>query len=286
MTTTAERTWSVSAAQTWADCRMRYWLAYEQRVTPSQRVDPHRVHGRLVHVGLGAAYQAAANAPGGWTRGTTMSMFAGAARDAIDVYVDRDPITTRQREAALAEVERVLRVLPIPAMGAILGVELAFRMMVDDIVIVGAIDLLLRTAVDAVHTRDWKTGAVPDEIVLHPQMGTYFQATRERFPWARSISVGLYPTRTLTETMGTFNPETLSHILTRLVEKYHDSVNAARSVDRGQVSIMDAYPTNAGRQCSRCDYRSYCPIFAGADLPVRDADIVATEKARIHSLIT
>jgi hypothetical protein len=264
---------------------MRYWLAYEQRVTPSQRVDPHRVHGRLVHVGLAAAYQAAANGPGSWSRGAVMSMFAGAAREAINVYVDRDPITVRQRESALAEVERVLRVLPIPAMGAILGVELPFRMTVNDVVIIGAIDLLLRTAVDGVHTRDWKTGAVPTEIVVHPQLGTYFQATRERFPWARSITVGLFPTRALNETMGTFNAETLDYVLGRLVEKYHQSVDTAQLVGHGELSIVDAYPTNPDSQCSRCDYRSYCPLFAGVDLPVRDITAVAVEKDRIHRLI-
>lgn len=281
----SERTWSVSAAQTWTDCRMRYWLIHEQRVTPSQRVDSNRMHGRLVHVGLAGAYQQAATDPGGQPRGTAMSAHAGAAREAIENYTDRDPITTRHREAALAEAERVLRVLPIPAMGAILGVELPFRMTLDDVVVTGVMDLLLRTGVDSVHTRDWKTGAVPDEIGLHPQMGTYFQATRVQLPWVRSITVGLYPTRTLAETTGTFTAETLDHVLDRLVQKYRDTVHVARLVDHGELSIVDAYPTRSGPQCARCDYRSYCPIFTGVDLPVRDAAVVAAQKERIRQVI-
>jgi hypothetical protein len=275
--------WSVSRAETWS-CRFRYWLHYEQHVQPSQRVDPQRLHGRLVHVGLAGAYQHAALG-NGWPAGTTMIAYAEHARTAINAYVDRDPITERQREAALAEVERVLRQLPIPAKGAILGVEMPFRMTVDRVTIDGVVDLILRTGIDTVHDRDWKTGAIPDEIVLHPQMGTYHGATRQHFPWARQITVGLYSTRRLEETIGTFSQETADHVLGRLLSKHREVTETARLVRQQGVSILDAYPPRASAACTRCDYRSYCPLFARASLPVRDEAVVAAEKKRVDSLI-
>lgn len=276
--------WSPTRAESWRACRFRYWLRYEQHVQPSQVVDPQRMHGRLVHAGLAGAYQRAAIADG-WTIGAWMIEFAEDARAAIMGYTDRDPITERQRETALAETERVLRQLPIPAPGAILGVETPFEMTIDGVTIDGVIDLMLRTGQTTIHDRDWKTGTIPETITLHPQMGTYSAATARLFPWARTVTVGLFSTRHLQETLGEFSAETIRYVLDGLLRKHHEAVEMARLVRQRRVSILVAYPPRSSAACSRCDCRSYCPLFTRVPLPVRDETVVASEKKRIDNLI-
>lgn len=240
------------------------------------------MYGRLVHAGLQGAYESARDEPG---RGPTMAAYYPEAAAAIEDYADRDPIMQRTRREAAIAVEALLAALPTPAAGAVLAVELPFTIVVNGVTIRGVIDLALQTSAISVHIRDWKTGELPESIGIHPQMGVYHRAGRALWVFATHLTVGLYNTRRREERDGTFSAETETFVVDRLVSHYRNAMAAGEAVRHGRRSVVEAYPTTPGPNCSRCDYRSYCPLFASLVLPVRDADEVRLEGARILRLI-
>jgi RecB family exonuclease len=275
--------WSPSRSATWNTCRRLYWLRHIARVTPSQPVGSALMHGRLVHAGLQAAYEGARDE--GAAPDAMMSVFYPYANQAIHDYTDTDPIHIRARRDAASEVSALLEALPVPAPGAILGVELPFEIVVDGVSIKGVIDLALLTSAFSVHIRDWKTGELPADIEVNPQLGTYHREARARWSFATKITVGLYNTRQRRELPGQFSLDTEAFVLDRLVSHYRDMAAVHEAARHGRRSIQDSYPPQSGSHCSRCDCRSYCPLFAGASLPVRDEAVVRQEKERIDSLI-
>lgn len=241
------------------------------------------MHGRLVHAGLQAAYEAARDE--GAQSGSMMATFYSDAHQAILDYTDQDPIWMRARHDAAAEVDSLLRVLPVPAPGAILAVELPLAVAVEDVTVKIVIDLVLLTGAYSIHIRDWKTGQLPADIGLSPQLGTYHWAARQRWAFATTITVGLYNTRYHEELPGSFTPETASFVMERLVSHYREAVATGEAVRHGRRSIEDSYPPRPGPHCTGCGVRSYCPVFAAVTLPVRDENVVRQEMARIESLI-
>jgi RecB family exonuclease len=277
--------WSVSRAALWRECPLHYYLRYVAKATPSQPVSSALMHGRLVHTGLQAAYESARDTP--VAPGAMMSAHCPPAHEAITAYTDRDgaEITARWRRDAMGEVESLLEALRAPVPGAVLGVETSFELVVDGVTVRGVLDLALLTGARSVHIRDWKTGALPEDIGLNPQLGTYHRAARTRWAFATKVTVGLYNTRRHEEISDVFAPETEAFVLDRLVSHYRDAAAVSEAVRHGRRSVREGYPARAGEHCASCDCRSYCPLFADVSLPVRDETVVRQESKRVHELI-
>lgn len=275
--------WSPTRSAAWRACRLAYWLKYIAHAAPSQWVDGARMHGRLVHAGIAQAYEAACELAA--SPGDTMAAYAPYAVEAVTSHSDDSGLLTdRRRAVAIGEIDALLAILPAPAPSEILGVERPFTFQARGVTFRVIVDLLLRTGPHAVHIRDWKTGVLPDSITLNPQLGTYNAAVGALLTWVHTITVGLYNTRRHEELAGSFTQETTNHILGRLLEHHRAATQVASAVESGDLSAVDAYPPTAGSSCSSCVFRSYCPLFARADLPVRDAEQVARTRLQIEQL--
>lgn len=280
--------WSVTRMQYWKTCRYAYWLRYIARVASSQPTSRERVHGRLVHVGLAAALEAAKSESG--TAGRMMIGFRRVAHESIMSYVDRDgEIRNRWREEAWSEVAMVLESMPVPGAGAIVAIEKPFSIRPGEFVIKGTIDYGARTGADSLHLRDWKTGAIPESpeaLRRNIQLGIYALAVPHWFTWLRRLTVGLYSTRTGREVIGAIGNDVITWAVGRIETIAAEERSVGQLVQDGETSITSAYPVKPGSHCATCDFRSYCPLFAKADLPIRDAERVESGKAIIADLLT
>lgn len=283
---TARPAWSVTRVEYWKQCRYAYWLRYVVKVAPAQPVSRARAHGRLVHIGLAAAFEAARRDP---TPGMMIG-FRAQAHEKIMATHDRDAvITQRQRDEAWHEVASVLETIPVPGRGAIVAIEQPFAFQPGEYVIKGTIDYGARTGVDSLHLRDWKTGAIPatpEELGGNVQLAVYSAAVALWLAWLRRLTVGLYSTRTGREVITTIGNSMIEHVLGRIETIANEERLVGQSVQTGAATIAESYPTNPGDHCATCDFRSYCPLFAKADLPVRNATLVAAGKQQVADLLT
>jgi RecB family exonuclease len=285
---TEETQWSVTRTEYWLACRYAYWLRYLAKVPASQPPSRARVHGRLVHVGLAAALEAARREPG--TAGQMMIGFRALAHAAIMAYTGRgEQITNRSREDAWAEVAAVLETMPVPGRGAIVAIERQFSITPGEFTIGGVIDYAARTGRDSAHLRDWKTGSIPEnpeELQRNIQLLLYALAVAHWFDWVRRLTVGLYSTRTGREVITTVGNNMITWAVGRIETIAAEERSVGQLVQQGEMSITSAYPVTKGMHCATCDFRSYCPLFAKADLPVVNAEQVEESKRRVARLLT
>lgn len=291
----ADTAWSVSRMQAWQTCRYAYWLRYIARVAPSQNVSPERVHGRLVHAGLEAAFTAARFEPNGpglppMPPNQKMIIYRREARHGVmSALIHGAPVANRQRDAAWHEVARVLEMIPVPAPGAIILIERHFSIHPGEFLVNGVIDYGVRTGPHSAHLRDWKTGAIPktpEELKRNIQLAIYAAAIAGWFQWLRTLTVGLYSTRSGREVITTIGNDVIAWALGQIETIAREERSVGQLVHDGAQTAREAYPINSGQHCVRCDFRSYCPIFAKAPLPVRDPERVEKDKQRVTHLLT
>jgi hypothetical protein len=237
---------------------------------------------------LEAAFKAASREPR--AAGHMMIVFRSAARRGIDTYHDKmGVITQQQRDEAWHEVASVLEGIPVPAPGAIVLIEQPFAIQPGEFVIKGKIDYGVRTSEDSMHLRDWKTGAIPqepEELIGNVQLAVYAAVVASWFAWLRRLTVGLYSTRTGREVSTVIGNKVIMSVLGRIETIATEERSVGQLVQDGATTIAQAYPTTRGIHCASCDFRSYCPLFANADLPVINAGRVENDKKRVDHLLT
>lgn len=245
---------------------------------------PSRRCGRVIHAGLEAAYRTASQERD-HVAGQMLRFFE-VAIEAMRAHPDAATLTEADWSRSVADVRRTLAKLPVPHPAAILGVELPFTLVTPrGVELRGIFDLVLRIGQAKIHIRDWKSGQLSANYhapTTSLQAGVYHWAASQLFPWAKSISVGLLSTRALDEIVQELETTT-ADVLTASVER--DAIEAYDAQARLPSSTIDLlYPPSPGEHCGGCGHRSYCPVFAGADLPVRDGVDLAAERARLTSL--
>lgn len=217
--------------------------------------------GTVAHLGLQAAYETA-KAGFGPLGGQTMSVYAEAAIAAIrtacvDFGIDETPEAAQVED----EVFAVLHRLPRPRAGAILGVELKLDDEIDGVPFTNVIDLVLQSGPSSIHIRDWKRRnikALPLTVDLpdHPQLCSYRSAIARHFPWARTVTGGLYSLIS--------NREVSAGLpLTRAQRVMAGEVATTRKAESDTLCT----PTPDGENCQRCPVKAACPVWTDSPLP-------------------
>lgn len=279
-------TWSASRTHQWRTCRRQFLLGPVLRAQPAQPDATSRLIGRIGHGGIQAAYETwcAESSPARWRAldGRTMIEFFSDAYAAMERHPDTVLAKGPDWKRVVQDVFRTLSALPIPHPDAILGVEKGFSISLwpsPPRKVNGVIDLILRTGFDSLHIRDWKQRDADTEPHRNVQLAIYVRAAQYFYPWAKNITVGLYGITTQRETVVTIPPDALESLLGGTERDCRAALTAVEELSNGR-SIDQLFPAASGEHCTRCTMRSYCPLFANADLPVRPGVDVNTERER------
>lgn len=262
-------------------CLRQFLLRYVLNAEPAQPDDIARVCGRVIHVGLAAAFTARAEDRIDGDRGSPqMARYYPVAEAAMMDSPDYPLLPAAEAMRAHAEVDRVLASILPPHPAMILGVELPFEVVIEGERIVGIIDYAVRTGETSLHVRDWKSGAVTWLPSADPAVPLYGLAAAQKWPWATTITVGLYPTRTRAEWLETLDLDQAGQTVARLAA---DAQQERATVAELTADTVDAlYPPSPGEHCRTCVVRSYCPRFRDiVDLPIRPGVDVVTEQKRL-----
>lgn len=276
--------WSPARSSMRQRCLRQYLLRYELDAAPSQPDDHARMSGRIIHEGLAAAFRARAE---GKPIDATRPLMAGyfpVAEQAMREHGDYDKLSDIETMRIHGEVYWVLAAIPPPHPSAILGVEMTFRVEVHGEPVTGVVDYAVRTSAASVHVRDWKSGAVSHQPTLDPALPLYGWEARRLWPWATTITVGLYSTRTRHEVVEVLEPDSSHYLLARLALDAQEARAAATALT---VNTVDAlYPPRRGEHCRTCSVRSYCPLFRHVvGLPIRAGVDVAAERHRLDQAL-
>jgi hypothetical protein len=273
--------WSPARSSLRRRCLRQYLLRYELKANPSQPDDHARMHGRIVHAGLAAAFVARINnerlddplKP-------QMARYYPVAERTMMAHSDYAGLSDVETMQACGEVYRALARIPLPHPSAILGVEMYFKTEVQGEPIAGVVDLVLRTGEDRVHIRDWKSGLVTWQPVTDSALPLYGWVARERWPWAKTITLGLFSTRTGHELVETLGPDDDRSLVGRLVRDARDARADAARLTAESVDAL--YLPRRGEHCRTCSFRSYCPLFRHVtDLSIRPGVDVVAERERL-----
>lgn len=251
--------WSPSKVLSYRTCPKQWELRYRTasrawRAEMAGETPLPMLLGTVAHRGLEAAYL---DAQAGFALGSGhMSMFRETALDAIrkasaGLGIDEHP----EAEQIEDEVGDVLHTLPVPRRAAVLGVEMTLADEVEGIEFTNVVDLILRTGPTSLHLRDWKRKSVRNlplavNLADDPQLCSYRHAAARHFPWAQTVTVGLY-----------------SLISNREVSAELPLARAKRTMAGEAATIRKAQgdaeclPTPDGTNCSRCLVRSACPVW-------------------------
>lgn len=273
--------WSVSQSAAWR-CPRQWWFRHVANAVPAQPDAARRGRGRAVHAALERAYFLADQyRPDGF-----MHQFTPQALEVLYNTWGKDQPLHEFQQAA-SEVADVLLRLPVPR--NVLGVEYKIALTHTDdygsYEIVCVLDLALRTGPASAHIRDWKSGNIDGDLSTNSQLAVYDLAARTRWPWLTDISVGLYSVRHNRENSTTLTPQERDAAFEGLLRDASDAYARVQEVRTGAVSADEAFPPRPEPdRCSGCAFRSYCPLFASAILPLRrglSLQDVATERNRL-----
>lgn len=216
--------------------------------------------GTVAHLGLQAAYEAA-RAGFGPLGEQAMSVYAEAAMAAIRAACDEFGID-EEREGAQVEDEvfSVLHRLPRPRPAAILGVELRLDDEVEEVPFVNVVDLILQTGPSSLHIRDWKrknVKALPLTVNLpdDPQLCSNRHAVARHFPWATTVTVGLYSLISNREI-------TVELPLARAQRVMREQAAITRKAESDTLCT----PKPDGQNCGRCRVKAACPVWTDSPL--------------------
>lgn len=275
--------WSVSQSSAW-QCPRQWWLSTVARAVPAQPEAPNRARGRALHAAIECAYRRAVMNPADGF----MIQFLG---DAVRLLWQTWGRHQRQDDynTAVSQLTEVFMTLPVPAPGAVLGIEKKATLEHADkfgaYKINCVMDLVLKTGPTSAHIRDWKSGRIDGNTHGNVQLAIYDLAARTLWPWLTSITVGLYSVRENRETEPIeLTAEDRETALSGLLYDASDAYATLAEAKGGIVPGSEAFLPRPGERCSSCVFRSYCPAFTGALLPLRadlTAQDVAQERARL-----
>lgn len=156
----------------------------------------------------------------------------------------------------IAELGAVLESLPVPHPANVLGVE-------EQIGFTGSsgtpfkaiLDVVVRTGPTSIHIRDWKRKTFdslpkPEGLLDDVQLCQQRVAAHERWPWADTVTVGLFSTRSCLEA----GPVVLPLERAQYRVSGHE-LTAYRMESSGQ------HPPMRGPACVSCVFRQGCPAF-------------------------
>lgn len=260
--------WSVSQSSAW-QCPRQWWYSTVARATPAQPEAGNRARGRAIHAAIECAYRLAVMNP---AAGFMIQYLDDAARLLWHTWGRHQ----RQDEynMVVSQLTELFMTLPVPAPGAVLGIEKKVTLEHGDefgsYKINCVMDLVLKTGPASAHIRDWKSGRIDDDVSRNVQLAVYDRAARTVWPWLTTVTVGLYSVRENRETLAVeLNPEDRAASFQDLLRDADDAHARLDEVAHQGRPGTDAFPTRPGEGCSSCVFRSYCPEFSGAVLPLR-----------------
>lgn len=276
--------WSVSQSSAY-QCPRQWWLNSVASTKPAQPEAPNRARGRAIHAAIEHAYQLATR------QNFTPGFMIKFIEPALTVLWDLWGRHRRQDDYnnTASQITTLFLTLPIPAPHAVLGIEEKATLEVSDEFgsyrVNCVLDLVLQTGPTSAHIRDWKSGRIDDDVSRNVQLAVYDLAARTLWPWLTKVTVGLYSVAQNRETEPVeLEIEDRHASVEDLLYDASDAHAALSEVRQGILTVMDAFPTRPGERCSSCVFRSYCPEWSGALLPLRPGfttQDVARERARL-----
>lgn len=260
--------WSVSQSSAW-QCPRQWWFNSVAHAPPAQPEAGNRARGRAIHAAIECAYRHAT------TQAVTGYMIV-FIEPALAVLWQQWGKSQRQDEynIAASQLTELFMKLPVPAPQSVLGIEkkvtLEHRDEFGTYKINCVMDLVLQTGATSAHIRDWKSGRIDGDVTDNVQLAVYDLAARTTWPWLTTVTVGLYSVRENRETpLIELDPQDRAACLNRLLGDADNAHSALSDARDGIVPGTEAFPTRPGERCSSCVFRSYCPEFTGALLPLR-----------------
>jgi RecB family exonuclease len=276
--------WSPARSQRWRACRRQFLFKDLLDAAPAQHDAQRLLRGRVMHAGMEAAIRAVSH---GKRRGARMfDAFIDDAQEAMRAHPAADQLSAADLADCVRVLHDALRLLRVPLPASIIGVEHPFSFHYQGVLLEGVIDLVLRTGPTSLRVIDWKSGKIPDRaeaIEGHSALMLYAVATLRCWRWAETVEVGLYSFKYRRSIQLTASDSMRDLVLARLVRDYH-AAQFAR-VRLTSTKVDEVFPASPGDHCDSCVFRSYCPVFAGAQLPTRPGVDVDAERDRIDAMI-
>lgn len=251
--------WSPSAVISARTCLMQWHLTYGGGGQPHGKRDisQPKALGMVAHSALEVAYECARQEFPHAHRPGTMDRYLNEALDALasrwrNLLLPEDDALQAQ---LVAEVGGTLEALAVPRPLSILAIEetLSFTGR-SGTPFKATPDVVLRTGYDSIHIRDWKRKAArslpsSEEMLDDVQLCELRVAAAEKWPWARTVTVGL------------FSVIAASEVTTELPLE-----RALYRLDGHEVTAHDAetstvFPPRRGEACRSCPVRPQCPVF-------------------------
>jgi PD-(D/E)XK nuclease superfamily len=257
------RTWSPSAVLAARSCPQQWKLVYAESdpgKRAAARVDTpeHMRLGTAAHIGFDVAYTLA-QGEADFDPGRRMSRYREPALDALEREWARQTLPEGGTlfDQVASEVAHALDVLPCPHPRAVLGVEQVVPMLgPHGTPFTNQLDLVLRTGPSSLHLRDWKRKAwstLSRTLLLDDdQLASYRVAVSQRWPWARTVTVGLFSIPAARE--HTSEPFPLELALDRV---------AGHELTAHRMETATSWPTTPdGSNCGSCRARKVCPEWS------------------------
>lgn len=259
--------WSPSAIISARTCPLQWFMTYGPGRTPDsplndkRRLPQNKALGMAMHSALEVAYECVRQE---FPRDThdpqaRMSRYLDRAVTALagrwrNLLLPEDDALQAQ---LVAELGAVLDSLPTPHPLTVIGVEETIHFTGRSGTPFKAIlDLVLRTGHEEIHIRDWKRKSISSlpkavELLDDVQLCEQRVAVAQRWPWARTVTVGLFSTISCSEVGPIELP--LERALYRL---------DGHEVTAHRTEMAESYPARKGGACGSCAVRPQCPAFA------------------------
>lgn len=278
-------TWSPSRSAKWRTCPRQFLYEDVLDAAPAQPEAARRKRGRVMHAGMEAAFRTLFT---GKHRGAlSMAWYINEAHEAMREHPDAESLSMSDMAECCQLVSTVLATFDVPNPGSIVGIEHPFSFIHKGIPIHGIIDLALRTGAHSVKIIDWKSGRIAERAEMlegNTALGTYSIAALRAWPWATTIEVGLHSLRHNESRFVTMTRAMQELTLSRLARDFHAAQSARNHLD--PLTVEDVFPAMPGDHCGGCVFRSYCPMFADSNPPVRPGVDVVAERERLEARIS
>jgi RecB family exonuclease len=137
----------------------------------------------------------------------------------------------------------------------VLAIEKEFRLPVGPFEVLGFIDRVDWLDDETVEVIDYKTNHqlfTRDEVDTSLQMSLYEVAVRRLWPWAKKVKLTFWMLR-----------HGVRQQTTRTEEQLADALAYVETLGR-QTETATEYPARLNTNCSYCDHRKQCPVYAEA----------------------